>query len=106
MHPDLMDRADAPVSAHDAPSRGAALVDKARDADGADDAVSAANVAASNTHRVIHRALILLSTQPLTWAASLLLVIFVPRLLDSRSLGEYQMAISLEGVLIALLSLG
>ena len=62
--------------------------------------------AASTTHRVIRGALILLSTQPVTWAASLLLVIFVPRLLDSRALGEYQMAVSLEGVLIALLSLG
>ena len=63
-------------------------------------------MASSTTHRVIRGALILLSTQPLTWAASLLLVIFVPRLLDSRALGEYQMAVSLEGVLIAVLSLG
>jgi len=63
-------------------------------------------VASSTTRRVIRGALILLSTQPVTWAASLLLVIFVPRLLVSRALGEYQMAVSLEGVLIALLSLG
>lgn len=62
--------------------------------------------ATSATQRVIRGALLLLSTQPVTWASSLLLVIFVPRYLDSRSLGEYQMAVSLEGVLLGLLSLG
>jgi O-antigen/teichoic acid export membrane protein len=99
---DLMDRADADVPAQAAPGAGAV---RAEDADG-DGAVSSAHVANTTTRRVIRGALILLSTQPVTWAASLLLVIFVPRLLDSRALGEYQMAVSLEGVLIAALSLG
>jgi O-antigen/teichoic acid export membrane protein len=100
---DLIDRADAPASAQDVPAPRAPQADKPA---GADNAASAEHVAASTTHRVIRGALILLSTQPATWAASLLLVVFVPRLLDSRALGEYQMAVSLEGVLIALLSLG
>jgi O-antigen/teichoic acid export membrane protein len=100
---DLIDRADAERPTLATPNPGAADADGP---DGGDGAMSSAHVASSTTHRVIRGALILLSTQPLTWAASLLLVIFVPRLLDSRQLGEYQMAVSLEGVLIALLSLG
>jgi O-antigen/teichoic acid export membrane protein len=72
----------------------------------ADDAAGDRHVASSTTHRVIRGALILLSTQPVTWASSLLMVIFVPRLLDSRALGEYQLAASLSGVLLAVLSLG
>lgn len=70
------------------------------------DRAPGAQVASSTTQRVIRGALILLTTQPITWASSLLLVIFVPRLLDSRSLGEYAMAVSLEGVLLGFLSLG
>jgi O-antigen/teichoic acid export membrane protein len=100
---DLIDRADAESSAQTALGVGAAHAD---DPDGGDGAVSSAHVASSTTRRVIRGALILLCTQPVTWAASLLLVIFVPRLMDSRELGEYQMAVSLEGILIALLSLG
>jgi O-antigen/teichoic acid export membrane protein len=99
---DLMDRADADAPAQIVPDPGATRADNA-DGDGA---VSSAHVANNTTRRVIRGALILLSTQPVTWAASLLLVIFVPRLLDSRALGEYQMAVSIEGVLIALVSLG
>lgn len=100
---DLIDRADAERPAQAAPTPGLADADGS---DGDDGAMSSSHVASSTTRRVIRGALILLSTQPVTWAASLLLVIFVPRLLDSRELGEYQMAVSLEGVLIALLSLG
>jgi O-antigen/teichoic acid export membrane protein len=97
---DLMDRAEA--RAPDPDGSGAGV--EGRGAGHGSD--NSAHVASSATHRVIRGALILLSTQPVTWACSLLLVIFVPRLMDSRSLGEYQMAVSLEGVLISLLSLG
>src|SRR3954451_4564961 len=95
---DLIDRADAQASAPGAPDPDAPRADDADDADGVAGAVSSAHVAASTPPRVIRGALILLSTQRVTWAASLLLVIFVPRLLDSHALGEYQMAVSLEGV--------
>src|SRR5581483_1351798 len=61
---------------------------------------------ASTTHRVMRGALLLLSTQPITWACSLAMTIFVPRLLDSRSLGEYSVAVTLSGLLGAVVSLG
>jgi O-antigen/teichoic acid export membrane protein len=63
-------------------------------------------VAMSTTSRVMRGALLLLSTQPITWASSLLLTIFIPRLLDSRSLGEYTVAATLAGLVGALVSLG
>jgi O-antigen/teichoic acid export membrane protein len=61
---------------------------------------------ASPIHRVMRGALMLLSTQPITWASSLLMTIFIPRLLDSRSFGEYTVAVTLSGLLGAVVSLG
>lgn len=110
MSVDLLDRAETGQPEPDRPPA-AKSVDAGDEAGGgdrvSDDAgASVDHVAASATRRVIRGALILLSTQPVTWASSLLMVIFVPRLLDSRALGEYQLAYSLAGVLLALLSLG
>ena len=53
----------------------------ARDDDPTPDAaaVDLPEVGASTTRRVMRGALMLLSTQPITWAASLAMTIFVPR---------------------------
>src|SRR5436190_4224475 len=58
------------------------------------------------TRRVISGALTLLSTQPITWTSSLLLTIFIPRLLDGRSLGEYTIAVTLAALVGEVVSLG
>lgn len=60
----------------------------------------------STTRRVLGGALMLLSTQPITWASSLLLTIFIPRLLDSRSLGEFTIAVTLAALVGEVVSLG
>lgn len=116
MSVDLLDRAEAgqpdpdrpPVAPHDVPSTRGDDGSGVSGSNGAssDQAGNTDHLAASATRRVIRGALILLSTQPVTWAASLLLVIFVPRLLDSGALGEYQLAYSLSSLLLALLTLG
>jgi len=68
--------------------------------------VDPSEAGASTIHRVMRGALLLLSTQPITWACSLLMTIFIPRLLDSRSFGEYTVAVTLSGLLGAVVSLG
>jgi O-antigen/teichoic acid export membrane protein len=47
---------------------------------------------------VVRGALALLSTQPITWAASLLLATVVPRLLGSDLLGQYAIVITISGM--------
>src|SRR5690242_10204166 len=61
---------------------------------------------ASTIHRVMRGALMMLSTQPITWACSLAMTIFIPRLLDSHSFGEYTVAATLSSLLGAVVSLG
>ena len=77
---------------------------EARIAEPPDD--DAAPVGVSTTRRVLRGALLLLSTQPITWASSLLMTIFIPRLLDSRSLGEFTVAITFSGLIGTIVSLG
>jgi O-antigen/teichoic acid export membrane protein len=55
---------------------------------------------------VMRGALALLSTQPLTWGASLLTTALVPRLLGAEALGEYTFAFSLAALLSTGTSLG
>jgi O-antigen/teichoic acid export membrane protein len=47
---------------------------------------------------VIRGALAMLSTQPITWAASLLAAAFVPRLLGAQSLGQLSFAMSVAAI--------
>ena len=55
---------------------------------------------------VVRGALALLSTQPLTWGASLLLATVVPRLLGSDLLGQYAIVITISGMASTLAVLG
>jgi O-antigen/teichoic acid export membrane protein len=56
--------------------------------------------------RIAHGALALLSTQPLTWAASLMLAVALPHYLGGRALGEYTTAFTIAGLVGILASLG
>src|SRR5688500_19686262 len=40
----------------------------------------------------------LLSTQPLTWAATFLTTVFVPRYLGAEGFGQYSVALTLAGI--------
>lgn len=60
----------------------------------------------SSVRRVIGGALALLSTQPITWAASLLVVAYVPRYLDASTMGEWAILNALSGLVGTLLALG
>ncbi len=55
---------------------------------------------------VARGALALLSTQPLTWAASLLTTIVVPRLLGADALGEFTIAFTISNLASTATSLG
>jgi O-antigen/teichoic acid export membrane protein len=55
---------------------------------------------------VAQGALALLSTQPLTWATSLIVVTFLPRLLGDTALGEYTLAFTFPTLLGPVVSLG
>jgi O-antigen/teichoic acid export membrane protein len=55
---------------------------------------------------IVRGALANFSAQPLTWAASLLMAIAVPRLLGSEALGEYTVAFTIQTLAITVLSLG
>lgn len=55
---------------------------------------------------VTRGALALLSTQPITWAATLLTTLLLPRFLGDQGLGQYSVAFNLAGILGTLLSLG
>jgi O-antigen/teichoic acid export membrane protein len=55
---------------------------------------------------VIRGALALLSTQPLTWGASLLLAIVVPRLLGADLLGQYAIVVTISGLAATVAVLG
>ncbi|MCC6173972.1 MAG: oligosaccharide flippase family protein [Chloroflexi bacterium] len=65
---------------------------------------AAANV--SPAGRVARGALALLSTQPITWACSLLLTIYVPRYLSDAALGQFAMAGTVFGIVGTVLALG
>lgn len=58
------------------------------------------------TRSVLRGALALVSTQPLTWAASLLSAILVPHYLGATSLGQYSIAMSVAGLAYVVISLG
>src|SRR6266511_1001761 len=92
---DVMTRSDA-TSAGVGPGAGSAMAVPAGPAPGGP----------STTRRVLGGALMLLSTQPITWTSSLLLTIFIPRLLDSRSLGEFTIAVTLAALVGEVVSLG
>jgi O-antigen/teichoic acid export membrane protein len=55
---------------------------------------------------VARGALALLSTQPLTWTASLLAAILVPRYLGAQALGEYATAVAAAGLLGSIVTAG
>jgi O-antigen/teichoic acid export membrane protein len=55
---------------------------------------------------VMRGAMALFSTQPLTWAASLLTVIFLPQLLGDHDLGQYAVALNTAGMVGTLAALG
>lgn len=72
-------------------------------------AASAAAIGASRrspTASVVRGAMALLSTQPLTWAASLLAASLVPRYLGDGGLGQYAVAVSVASFVATLTSLG
>jgi O-antigen/teichoic acid export membrane protein len=56
--------------------------------------------------RIARGALALLSTQPLTWAASLITAILLPHFLGARALGEYTTALTIASLVGILASLG
>jgi O-antigen/teichoic acid export membrane protein len=62
--------------------------------------------ARSAVQRVLAGALTLLSTQPITWACSLLTAVYLPRLIDGQAYGEYGIAAAFTGLVGSLLSLG
>ena len=62
--------------------------------------------AASTIRRVIGGIMALLSTQPITWAATLLLTISLPRYLDARSFGELGIAVATGTILGTVVNLG
>jgi O-antigen/teichoic acid export membrane protein len=55
---------------------------------------------------VLHGVLAILATQPITWAASLLATVFVPRYLTDRELGQYAVAVTIAGLAGTLVALG
>lgn len=77
----------------------------------ADEAVASRAVAGTSRHRpvgesVARGALALLSTQPLTWAATLLAGIVMPRLLGAEGLGQYTIVMSIGALATTAASLG
>lgn len=60
----------------------------------------------SPTTSVARGAMALISTQPLTWAATFLATVFVPRLLGADGLGQYSVALTLSGIVGMAASLG
>lgn len=62
--------------------------------------------AASTIRRVVGGIMALLSTQPITWAATLLLTVSLPRYLDARSFGELGIAIATGTILGTVVNLG
>jgi len=56
--------------------------------------------------RVVRGALIILSTQPLTWAARLALTILIPSLLGDRGLGQYAVALTISALAGTIVSAG
>jgi O-antigen/teichoic acid export membrane protein len=60
----------------------------------------------SPTTAVLHGALTLLSTQPITWSATLLNTIYVPRYLTDRELGQYAVVIAIASVAGTVVTLG
>jgi O-antigen/teichoic acid export membrane protein len=60
----------------------------------------------SPVRSVAKGALALLSTQPLTWAASILSIIFVPRYLGDVAMGQYTVALTLSTLAGPVVSLG
>lgn len=55
---------------------------------------------------VMHGALALLATQPITWAASLLATAMTPRYLTDHELGQYAVALTVAGLAGTLVALG
>jgi O-antigen/teichoic acid export membrane protein len=55
---------------------------------------------------VLRGAMALFSTQPLTWAATIFLVTFLPRLLGDRALGEYTIVMTVTTVAGTIAALG
>lgn len=55
---------------------------------------------------VARGALVLLSTQPATWTASLLSAALIPRFIGDREMGEYSVAVTISGLAGAVLALG
>jgi O-antigen/teichoic acid export membrane protein len=62
--------------------------------------------ASSPARSVAKGALAMFSTQPLTWATSLLVVTFLPRLLGAVALGQFALAFTLPNLLGPAVSLG
>src|SRR5947209_7875798 len=60
----------------------------------------------SNATSIGRGAMALLSTQPLTWAASLLTAGLVPHFLGDASLGDLTLAVAIAGLLGLLVSAG
>jgi O-antigen/teichoic acid export membrane protein len=60
----------------------------------------------SPSRSVARGALALLSTQPITWLASLLTTAFLPRYLGDGDLGQYTVALTIAGLAGTVLSLG
>ena len=60
----------------------------------------------SASRSVLRGALALISTQPLTWAATFFATVFVPRLLGAEGLGHYSVALTLSGVVGMAATLG
>ena len=56
--------------------------------------------------RVMRGATALLSTQPLTWAATLLTIVFMPRYLDSAALGQWSLVVTVATLAGAVLQAG
>ncbi len=50
--------------------------------------------------------MVLLSTQPITWAATLLLTVYLPRYLDGRALGELSIALAAAAIVGTLATFG
>ena len=60
----------------------------------------------SPSRSVVWGALVLLSTQPITWLASLLTAAFLPRYLGDGDLGQYTVALTIAGLTGTVMSLG
>jgi len=60
----------------------------------------------STIRRVVGGAMVLLSTQPITWAATLLLTVYLPRYLDGRAMGELSLALSAAAIIGTIATFG